>query len=69
MTLPISVCLFARAARDKAAYLSLRGQLNVNLEHGAFTLVPCKHMPRCALTEKETDVLIRRLEAWMEAKK
>lgn len=54
MSLPLSICMIFRAARDEdGARDRLKQIMEVNRKHGALTFRGCKHEPRCTATEHE----------------
>lgn len=68
MSVPVSICLIARAAGSESAYQRVLERLKYNAECGAFSLWPCTHYPKCKLPEMNAAVaLIKRLRGDLAA--
>lgn len=64
MSQPIKICTIIKAAKgDQQSFDWLVRALEINAEHGAFTMFPCDHEPRC---EKPTDEQMDALNLKME---
>lgn len=64
MSVPVSMCLLAKAAASETAYQRVLERMRYNLECKSFAFWPCTHTPPCAMPPAaEIEKLTTRLAA------
>ena len=67
MSTPIKYCWFVSAAENQESFERLHRIMQENMEWGAYTMLPCNHVPPCRkLTDQEGNDLMERLNQPMD---